>query len=295
MGAATRTWFVLAGDHRQPHLAALLGHADGPRDHATIAWAKATIAAGFEVALADGVDAAAAGLLIDEEFGADPARAAIAAGRNLAMPVESSGLDRFALADPGIVDRVLAIGPRWVKALVRYNVDGDAVANAESVAALTDLAIHLGTHGPGLMLEVVVPPTPRQLIDAGDRDAFARTRRPALAARAVTALLDAGLGPELWKVEGVDDADDAARLADAARAAERPAPLLVLGAAAAPARVDHWLRIAARTPGWAGFAVGRSLWWDPVRGLLAGRCDRDHTVAAIAASFRRAVDVYTHA
>ena len=109
MTPAEHPWFVLACDHRRPHLAALLDRADdpGPEDRPTIVAVKATIAAGFERAVADGVDPGAAGLLIDEEFGAGPARAAIAAGRTVAMPVEASGLDHFALADPGIVDRVL--------------------------------------------------------------------------------------------------------------------------------------------------------------------------------------------
>src|SRR4051812_47557145 len=290
-------WFVLACDHRRPHLATLLDRTDdpGPQDRPTIVAVKETIAAGFERAVADGVAPDAAGLLIDEEFGAHPARAAIAAGRVVAMPVEASGLDHFALADPGVVDRVLALGPACVKALVRYNVEGDPDANAASVAPLTDLGERLPAGGPSLMLEVIVPPTPAQLATAGDTEGFVRTRRAALVARAVTELLAAGLEPDLWKVEGIDDPDDAARVADAARTAARPAGLVVLGAGAPVARVDTWLRVAAATPGYVGFAVGRSLWWDEIRALLAGRCERDEAAAAIAANFRHAVDVFTGA
>ena len=118
---------MLACDHRRPHLRALLDRTGepGPQARPTIVAAKRTIADGFERAIAGGVDATSAGLLIDEEYGAGPARDAMAAGRTVAMPVEASGLDRFALADPGIVDRVLALGPAWVKALVRYNLEGD--------------------------------------------------------------------------------------------------------------------------------------------------------------------------
>ena len=297
MTSAGHPWFVLACDHRRPHLAALLDRAGdpGPQDRPTIVAAKETIAAGFERAVAEGVPADAAGLLIDEEFGAAAARTAIAAGRVVAMPVEASGLDHFALTDPAIVDRVLALGPACVKALVRYNVEGDPDANASSVTALTDLVERLPAGGPSLMLEVIVPPTPAQLAAAGDAEGFVRTRRAALVARALTELLAAGLEPDLWKVEGLDDPDDAARVADAARAAARPAGLVVLGAGAPTARVDTWLRVAAATPGYVGFAVGRSLWWDEIRALLAGRCMREAATAAIAANFRHAVDVFTGA
>jgi myo-inositol catabolism protein IolC len=297
MPPAAPPWFVLAVDHRRPHLAALLDRAGepGPSDRATIVAAKATVVAGFEAAVAAGVDAHHAGLLIDEEYGTDAAAAAIGAGRNVALPVEDSGGDRFALADPGITGRVLALDPHWVKALVRYNPDGDEDTNASSIAALTELATRLPAGGPGLMLEVIVPPTADQLAAAGDPDAFARSARPALAARAMRELLGAGLVPDLWKMEGVDDPDDAARLADAARGAARAAGILVLGAGAPRDRVDHWLRVAARTPGYAGFAVGRSLWWQEIRDVLAGRRTRDEAVRSIAANFRHAVDVYTAA
>jgi myo-inositol catabolism protein IolC len=294
MGPTNHPWFVLACDHRRPHLAALLDRSDdpGPADRARIVDAKRVVADGFRTAVDGGVDPRAAGLLIDEEYGAEAARTVIAAGGNVAMPVEASGLDHFAFADPGILDRVLAIGPRWVKALVRYNVEGDAAANDESLRGLTELRERLGRHGPGLMLEVIVPPTERQLAAAGSPDAFARTRRPELAAAAMRALLDAGLAPELWKVEGVDEPGAAPALSEAAGTADRPAPILVLGAGASQARVDHWLRVAAATPGFAGFAVGRSLWWEAIRGLLAQRCDRATAVGVVAGNFRHAVDVY---
>jgi myo-inositol catabolism protein IolC len=297
MTAARHPWFVLACDHRRPHLAALLDRTvdPGPRDRSTIVAAKATIAAALERAVADGVDPSAAGLLVDEEYGADVARAAVAAGRTVALPVEASGLDHFALADPGVVDRVLALGPACVKALVRYNPEGDPDRNDASIAALTALADRLPADGPILMLEVIVPPTPAQLAAAGDADRFVRTARAPLVVRAMAALLEAGLSPGLWKVEGIDAPADAADVAATARAGGRDAGLVVLGAGAPTARVDAWLRVAARTPGYVGFAVGRSLWWREIRDLLAGRCDRETTVAAIAANYRHAVGVYTAA
>jgi myo-inositol catabolism protein IolC len=290
-------WFVLAVDHRRPHLGALLGLPDepGPEHAATIGAVKAAVAAGVDAAIGAGADPASAGLLIDEEHGTAPARSAVAAGRLVVMPVEDSGRDRFTLADPGIVDRVAAIGPRGVKALVRYNVDGDPDANRESEAGLRDLAARLPRPGPELMVEVIVPPTPRQLDDAGSAERFARTRRPALAARAIAALFDAGIDPDRWKVEGVDDLDDAAALADAAGRDGRTPRLVVLGAGAPTARVDAWLRVAARTPGWTGFAVGRTLWWDAARELVAGRIGADEVTARVAAAFRHAIEVYTAA
>jgi myo-inositol catabolism protein IolC len=291
---AEHAWYVLAADHRRPHLAALLGRSTdpSPADRPRLVEVKATIAAGFDAAIAAGADPASAGLLVDEEYGAEVARDAVAAGRLVAMPVEASGAGHFTLADPGIVDRVLALRPGCVKALVRYNVEGDPAGRTASESALVALAARLDAETPRLMIEVVVPPTPEQLAEAGSVDAFARHRRPALIARAVRALRATGADPDLWKVEGIDDADDARGDADAARADGGVAGLVVLGAGAPAARVAHWLRIAAGTPGYVGFAIGRSLWWDEILDRLAGRTDRDTASRRIATNFLDAVATY---
>ena len=163
-----------------------------------------------------------------------------------------------------------------MKALVRYNVDGDPATNAASVAALTELRRPAPRRraASSCSRSSCRRPRPSAPPPAAPR-ASSAPREPALIARAITALLAAGLDPGLWKVEGIDDPDDAATVAAAAAAGGRAAGLVVLGAGAPAARVDAWLRVAAATPGYVGFAVGRSLWWDEIRDLLAGRRDRD--------------------
>jgi myo-inositol catabolism protein IolC len=53
--------------------------------------------------------------------------------------------------------------------------------------------------------------------------------------------------------------------------------------------------LAAPLAGYGGFAVGRTLWWDPLRAALSGRVTDDEAVDAIAANYRRLVDVYVNA
>ena len=120
------------------------------------------------------------------------------------------------------------------------------------------------------MLEVIVPPTPAQLAAAGDPDPFVRTARPRSSARAMSELLAAGLDPELWKVEGVDDPAAAAGSPPRARPTGAPPASWC----SAPARRWHASTTGCASPpapGFAGFAVGRSLWWQEIRDLLAGR------------------------
>ena len=45
---------------------------------------------------------------------------------------------------------------------------------------------------------------------------------------------------------------------------------VLLGRGACDEKVDHWLRAAAPVEGFVGFAIGRSIWWDALKGFLDG-------------------------
>jgi myo-inositol catabolism protein IolC len=82
----------------------------------------------------------------------------------------------------------------------------------------------------------------------------------------------------------------------AARAADPASACLVLGRGADLDAVRRWLAIAAATEGFAGFAVGRTLWWDALRRYLEAGYDdqgaRDEAVAAIAGRYLELVREY---
>lgn len=57
-------------------------------------------------------------------------------------------------------------------------------------------------------------------------------------------------------------------------------------------KVREWLRVASGVPGFIGFAVGRTVFWNPLVDFRAGKISRDEAVARIAASYREWVDVF---
>ena len=46
---------------------------------------------------------------------------------------------------------------------------------------------------------------------------------------------------------------------------------VLLGRGASTEKVEHWLRAAAPVEGFIGFAIGRSIWWDALKGFLGER------------------------
>src|SRR3984893_2551264 len=123
-----RRLYILAFDHRGSFQKKMFGIDGEPNDAETqrIADAKALIFEGFQLALSDGAPRDAAGVLVDEQFGANILRKAKADGLVFAMPVEKSGQDDFDFQygdDFGA--HIEEFDPTFAKVLVRYNPDGD--------------------------------------------------------------------------------------------------------------------------------------------------------------------------
>lgn len=232
-------------------------------------------------------------LLIDAEYGGEHVAAARDGGVAIAMPVEVSGQRELRFEYDGdfgaVVDRY---APDYAKVLIRYNPDGDQPMNARQRARLGDLATWLQDRPQQLMLELLVPPEPAQLAALGDdQGRYDRELRADLTARAISEIAADGLRPALWKLEGPESAADAQKISAAVGEVDPTAGCLVLGRGADSAAVQRWLTTAAGTPGFTGFAVGRTVWWEPLRSYVAGGA-REAAVETIAHSYLELVAAY---
>ncbi len=141
------------------------------------------------------------------------------------------------------------------------------------------------------MLELLVPPTAGQLAAVG-QEGYDVDVRPDLTSRAAAELTESGLRPDLWKLEGMATSAQYATVAAACGANSGDVSCLVLGRGADEAAVDRWVTRAAPVPGFAGFAVGRTLWWEPLRAHLSSAATAVEAAAAITSNFRRLIGVY---
>jgi len=294
----TNPLYVLAFDHRGSFQKKLMGIAGQPTpaEAARISDAKRVIFEGFQQAVSDGAPRDAAGLLVDEQFGADIARAAKAEGYLFAMPVEKSGQDEFDFeyAD-AFGEHIEAFDPAFTKVLVRYNPEGDQEMNARQAVRLRTLSDWLHERGRKFLFELLVAAEPHQLEQVGgDADRYDREVRPGLMIGAITDLQDAGIEPDVWKIEGIDQRQDCQRISQTVRRDGRDnVSCVVLGRGANEAAVVHWLQQGAGVPGYIGFAIGRTIWWDALKQYLADEADRSDAAKAISENYRRMIEVYT--
>jgi len=250
-------------------------------------------------ALAEGTPKQSAGILIDEQFGADIARKAKAEGLRLAMPVEKSGQDEFDF-DYGddFGAHIEEFDPHFTKVLVRYNPAGDAGMNERQTARLKLLSDWLHARDRKFLFELLVPATPEQLASVdGDTDRYDAELRPELMRRAIEQIQDYGVEVDVWKIEGVDRREDAERLSEQTRKGEgrENVKSVLLGRGASDQKVDEWLRAAAPVEGFIGFAIGRSIWWDALKGFLAGDLERQAAAEKVADNYLRFIHVYDEA
>ena len=290
--------YFLPFDHRGSFKTGLFGWKGEltPAQSQRVSEAKQVIYDAFESAIADGVDALRAGILVDEQFGAAILRSAREEGYVTACPAEKSGRDEFDFEYGDVFAKHIdAFSPTFCKVLVRYNPHGDPLLNLRQTARLKRLSDQLHAQdGSRFMFELLVPPEPLQLEKfKGDKKAYDRELRPQLMVETIKQLQDAGVEADVWKIEGLDRREDCKAIVAAARRGGRDkVGCVVLGRGEDEKKVNEWLLTAASVPGFTGFAVGRTAFWDPLVGWRDSKISKAEAVQEISRRYREFVDIF---
>ena len=289
--------YVLPFDHRATFSKNMFGWKEPltREQTAEVAAAKTVIYDAFKAAVAGGVPKARAGILVDEQFGASILRDASKQGFITASPAEKSGQNEFDFEYGAEFGRhIEEFNPTFCKVLVRYNPEGDKELNRRQAARLKQLSDFLHKSNRLYMFELLVPAEEKQLHSlGGDKMVYDSKLRPALMVHAIHELQDAGVEADVWKIEGIEQTEDCKKVVAAARRAGRDkVGCIILGRGEDDKKVRQWLTTAASVPGFIGFAVGRTTFWDPLVNFRSKATTRDVAVAKIAATFRTWVDLF---
>ena len=289
-GWTKKELLILAFDHRASFtekMFGIKGRQPTVEEKKQIAGYKKMIFAGFKKALKKGVPREIAGLLVDEEFGAEVLREAKKSGLTFAMPMEKSGQDEFDFEYgedyPMHIDE---FDPTLVKVLVRYNPEGDIMMNKRQLQRLRSLSDYLHSIRKPFLFELLVPATEKQLSRAGgSKETYDREVRPKLMIEAMSQIQDAGVEPNVWKLEGVEKPADAKAVVKQAQRDGRKAGVITLGRGESKEQVQKWLKVGARIPGIIGFAVGRTIFWEPLAEHKTGKINKDTAIDKVAQNY----------
>lgn len=221
-------------------------------------------------------------LLVDEQYGSAVVGAARRAGLTVGTPAEKAGAFPLAWsAEPFS----LALTGAFVKVLVRYRSDDEPAIRDGQWEKLDALQAWCRGAGKPLVLEILVARR------GEPEDEFEAIGRPAMLAGFIAEAYRRGLTPEFWKIEGTLSSEGA-RTIDAAIAAGPSCRQIILGKAAGLSTIDRWFAAAAASPTAAGFAIGRSVFWEPSAAFLSGSRTADVAAADIAANYLQLVDAW---
>ncbi len=293
--------YILPFDHRGSFQTKMFGWKGNlsAEQTAQVAAAKQVIYDGYKAALKTGIPQAKTGILVDEQFGDAILKDAVANGYITACPAEKSGQDEFDFEyGEDFGKHIAKYNPTFCKVLVRYNPEGDPELNKRQSARLKRLSDFLhGQSKSKYMFELLVPAEKAQLDKVkGDKHAYDLQLRPGLMVKAIEELQNAGVEADVWKIEGLDKKEDCAKIVATARRQGRDkVGCIILGRGEDDKKVREWLATAAAVPGFIGFAVGRTTFWDPTVGWKEKKMSHEAAVAEISRRFREWIDIFEKA
>jgi 5-dehydro-2-deoxygluconokinase len=220
-------------------------------------------------------------LLLDTTYGADAVRRARAAGFPVGTPVEKAGV--FPLewqSDPFHRGQE---GNSFVKVLVRYRPEWPEAVTDEQMRKLLELQAWCRAQRIVYLVEIVIMRVEE------DEQEFEERGRPRLLASLIREAYDRGLVPDIWKIEGTRSAEGAASIDEAIRERSEPRQV-ILGKGADAATIARWFSTAAPLPSTAGFAIGRSVFWEPGTACLTGRMPAADAVGMMASTYLSLID-----
>jgi 5-dehydro-2-deoxygluconokinase len=221
-------------------------------------------------------------LLIDEQYSSPVIAEALSAHLTVGTPAEKAGAIPLAWAtDPFSA----ALTGAFVKVLARYRRDDKADTVAEQWAKLEALQAWCRGAGKPLVLEVLVARKQEP------EDEFEASGRPAMLAEFIAEAYRRGLRPEFWKIEGTL-APEGARTIDTAVAASAACRQIILGKAADLSTIDRWFSACRYSTTAAGFAIGRSVFWEPSAAFLEGKRSAPEAASDIAATYLRLIEAW---
>jgi myo-inositol catabolism protein IolC len=288
---------ILAFDHRASFLEKMFGiknRQPTAEEKKQIEDYKKIVFEGFKLSIKKNVPKEIAGLLVDEEFGSSVLREAKKDGLTFAMPVEKSGQEEFDF-DYGenFPKHIEEYDPSFVKVLVRYNPQSDATLNKRQLQRLKKLSDYLAQKKRALLFELIVPATQEQLAKlGGSKEKYDQEMRPKLMVESLKEIQAAGVEPAIWKLEGVDKPEFAKAVVKQAQSNGRKVGVITLGRGESKEKVQEWLKVGAKIPGIIGFAVGRTIFWQPLADHKAGKTTRKEAVEQIAKNYEEFTELW---
>lgn len=282
--------FILPFDHRGSFLKNLFNLEDrkpSQKEIDEVKELKWLIYSGFKYAINQRlVPQSSTAILIDDEFGEKIIEDAKSSGYKVSISTEISGQDEFQFEHGEDFGAYLKkYSPDSAKALIRYNPEEDEDLNKRQLTRLKKLNDYCKKEGIGFLLEPLVIATQKQMEEVDQsKERYDREMRPKLMVDMIREIREFGIEPDIWKLEGLDKEEDYENLAKEIHPDSR---IIILGRGADASQVERWIAVGAGVEKVIGFAIGRTVFWQPLLDYKNERIDKGVAIERIANNFSR--------
>jgi len=291
--------YILPFDHRASFFENLLGVKDrepNVGDKLKMIEAKEIIYQGFKTVAGKKIPKKYAAILTDEEYGE---RAIVDAKKNdfiICLPVEKSGQEEFDFRY-GLKygEHIKKFAPKFVKALVRYNPGGDRRANVSQKTRLHNLSDFCHNNDYKFMLELLIPWTPRQKqVSDEDKKNYDEKIRPGLLEQVIWEFQLIGIEPDVWKIEGFNKTEDYKAIIKQLHLGGREnVGVIILGRGEDENQIKKWFTAGRKVSGVIGFAVGRTVFMDPLKEYFNNKISKDEAIKKIGQRYYNFYKLFT--
>lgn len=213
-------------------------------------------------------------ILVDEKYGDEILKDAKLNGFTILLTTEKSGEEEF-LFEYG-EDFRAHIGrykPTFAKALIRVK----NVLSEQSKTNLKMLSDYCHASGYKFLVEVLA---------GGDVE---------LILEAISELQNSDIEPDVWKVEGMETSENYQKIIQIIKLNKRESvSLVILGRGEDREKVEEWIKAGKNVPGVIGFAIGRTVFWQPLIEFNNGKINRDEAIDMISKNYVHFYNLFTN-
>lgn len=104
--------------------------------------------------------------------------------------------------------------------------------------------------------------------------------------KTIVEIQDFNIEPDVWKVEGMEsDLDYLSIVQEAKRGGRDNVSLVILGRGESKELVEKWVKTASKISGIIGFAIGRTIFWEPINQFKSGSITRGEAIEQIGQNY----------
>ncbi|MGI6335197.1 MAG: 2-deoxy-5-keto-D-gluconate 6-phosphate aldolase domain-containing protein [Minisyncoccales bacterium] len=223
-------------------------------------------------------------ILVDEELGENVLLRAKKENIKICLPVEKSGQKELKLEyGDDFQKHIKKFDPEYVKILVRYNPSNIEI-NKRQLEVLSKIGNFCRENKYKVLLELLVPKS-KEEIDIKNYDTLLRYKKTIEAIKEIKAKIKVSV----WKLEGFSKK----QWENVIKSTNKGSKIVLLGRGEDKSKVSKWMRDASGYKEIIGFAIGRTIFLEPLKEYQNNKSTKEETIKKISDNFNYFINLWT--